>query len=649
MHLSPASAVRNTTTNQLWEIVTDGEGNPGVRFLDTLVGHTKTVNAVRFAPGGDLLASAVRAMQGKARSVCGDPRALCILPGQCSRRCATWAQGRLLFPALTACPHVTRRLTAEKSSSGAQQPLARTRARHPHPSSARRREALEAGSRCVREAPVNPSRPCPSTHTPSPQLGKLHGHVNDVQDITWSADGSALATGGVDSRVFVYDLAPGGKRRTGGTTGSAVEQNGHSHYVMGVAWDPRGEFLASQSGDRTVRVYTRMGGAAPPTGPAAGQFVLAHVLAKRPVGVGGSAPAAPTTPEQVHQRNQPLFHDENMASFFRRLAWAPDGSFLAAPAGVTASPPASAAAAGAAQGKPAPASGVASSLGNSTWLFKRYCWSHPAACLPSTHGHSGKAVAVRFCPVLFKPITGTAAATTTAAAPPAAAAAPTTPFELPYRCIFAVATLEHVAVYDTASAAPLALLSALHFAALTDLAWSPDGSMLAIASQDGYCTLVSFDRGELGEPCVVSDLPPDVACRLQSAAVAAAKARAQDVVAPVAPVVAAAPAFATTVAQGGGASGDRPEAATGDASGLPRRIVPLAVGLQQAGGGPRRIVPVAVATAPPAAPAPVQGDAVAVVNEHVDGAEHAAEPPSKVARTMDTAPDGEPADTAGAQ
>jgi chromatin assembly factor 1 subunit B len=498
-----------------------------------------------------------------------------------------------------------------------------------------------------RESPVNPSRPCPSTHTPSPQLGKLHGHVNDVQDITWSADGSALATGGVDSRVFVYDLAPGGKRRTGGTTGSAVEQNGHSHYVMGVAWDPRGEFLASQSGDRTVRVYTRMGGAAPPTGPAAGQFVLAHVLAKRPVGVGGSAPAAPTTPEQVHQRNQPLFHDENMASFFRRLAWAPDGSFLAAPAGVTASPPASAAAAGTAQGKPAPASGVASSLGNSTWLFKRYCWSHPAACLPSTHGHSGKAVAVRFCPVLFKPVTGTAAATTAAAAPrAAAAAAPTTPFELPYRCIFAVATLEHVAVYDTASAAPLALLSALHFAALTDLAWSPDGSMLAIASQDGYCTLVSFDRGELGEPCVASDLPPDVACRLQSAAVAAAKARAHDVVAP---VVAAAPALATTIAQGGGASGDRLEAAAGDVSGLPRRIVPVAVGLQQAGGGPRRIVPVAVVTAPPAAPAPVQADAVAVVNEHVDGAEHAEEPPSKVARTMDTAPDGEPADTVGAQ
>ena len=46
---------------QLWEIVCDGDGAPGVKHLDTLVGHTRTVNAVRFAPGGDVLATAVRA------------------------------------------------------------------------------------------------------------------------------------------------------------------------------------------------------------------------------------------------------------------------------------------------------------------------------------------------------------------------------------------------------------------------------------------------------------------------------------------------------------------------------------------------------------------------------------------------------------
>ena len=34
---------------------------------------------------------------------------------------------------------------------------------------------------------------------------------------------------------------------------------------------------------------------------------------------------------------------------------------------------------------------------------------------------------------------------------------------------------------------PLAVLGALHFEVITDLAWSPDGSFLAISSYDGYC------------------------------------------------------------------------------------------------------------------------------------------------------------------
>lgn len=37
------------------------------------------------------------------------------------------------------------------------------------------------------------------------------------------------------------------------------------------------------------------------------------------------------------------------------------------------------------------------------------------------------------------------------------------------------------------SATPLAVLGALHFEAITDLAWSCDGSLLVIASYDGYC------------------------------------------------------------------------------------------------------------------------------------------------------------------
>lgn len=34
------------------------------------------------------------------------------------------------------------------------------------------------------------------------------------------------------------------------------------------------------------------------------------------------------------QAKNHLFHDETLPSFFRRLAWSPDGSFLLVPAGM---------------------------------------------------------------------------------------------------------------------------------------------------------------------------------------------------------------------------------------------------------------------------------------------------------------------------
>jgi chromatin assembly factor 1 subunit B len=41
--------------------------------------------------------------------------------------------------------------------------------------------------------------------------------------------------------------------------------------------------------------------------------------------------------------------------------------------------------------------------------------------------------------------------------------------------VFAVLTLSEVAVYDTAQQAPLIVAKNLHYAALTDAAWSADG------------------------------------------------------------------------------------------------------------------------------------------------------------------------------
>ncbi|PWN30873.1 WD40 repeat-like protein [Jaminaea rosea] len=69
---------------------------------------------------------------------------------------------------------------------------------------------------------------------------------------------------------------------------------------------------------------------------------------------------------------------------------------------------------------------------------------------------------------------------------------------LPYRMVFAVATHDVVWIYDTQQGGPLCCFSNMHYAAFTDLSWSPDGQTLVMASSDGYCSVAVFEYGELG-------------------------------------------------------------------------------------------------------------------------------------------------------
>ena len=71
-------------------------------------------------------------------------------------------------------------------------------------------------------------------------------------------------------------------------------------------------------------------------------------------------------------------------------------------------------------------------------------------------------------------------------------------FNLPYKIIFAAATIDSVLIYSTTSEIPIYIVGNLHYAILTDLAWKND-KILAASSSDGYCSFITFDEGELGE------------------------------------------------------------------------------------------------------------------------------------------------------
>ena len=118
----------------------------------------------------------------------------------------------------------------------------------------------------------------------------------------------------------------------------ALRLQGHTHYVQGVSWDPHGEYVVSQSGDRTARVFASRGMGA------SHQMLSArwckHLACQKvlksteetpdPASVKGENKTAVGNDAGVEKPPRaPLFHDDTMGSFFRRPAWSPCGSFLA--------------------------------------------------------------------------------------------------------------------------------------------------------------------------------------------------------------------------------------------------------------------------------------------------------------------------------
>lgn len=281
----------------------------------------------------------------------------------------------------------------------------------------------------------------------------LSFHRKDVLDLQWSKDGAFLVTGSVDNSCIIWDADKG-----------SVHQilDGHLHYVQGVAWDPLSKYVTSLSSDRTCRIYVNKPQRTKDTGRM--NYVCQHVISK----------VEQQTADDAKCLKNHLFHDETLPSFFRRLAWSPDGSFLLVPAGSYKSSP-------------------ASESVNTAYIFSRNDLSRPALQLP---GASRPVVAVCFCPLAFS-LRGSNSANAGY-------------FKLPYRLVFAVATLNSLYIYDTETVIPLAIFAGLHYAAITDVTWSPNGRYLALSSQDGYCTLVEFQSEELGSPLLLSDGKPAI-------------------------------------------------------------------------------------------------------------------------------------------
>ncbi|KAB5584836.1 WD40-repeat-containing domain protein [Coniochaeta sp. 2T2.1] len=540
-HFEPSGKGRLATAAgdnnvRLWRIESEGEDRR-VEYLSTLSKHTQAVNVVRWAPKGELLASAG-----------DDGNVILWVPAENHLQASAFGSDGLEDKETWRTKHMCR-------SSGAEiYDLAWS----------------PDGQYFIIGSMDNISR-IYNAGTGS-LVRQIAEHSHYVQGVAWDPLNEYIATQSSDRSVHVYSL----KTKEGQYT-LASHEDKPSKVASHIKTDLPPRRISSHSpappdmGYRsvlgTLEAPSLSIGSPIPSAPGTPTSmalpmnppsVISHsrrssFSSRRSVSPAPSMPLPAVMPMEASPKphhntsnslgigfkNASLYANETLTSFFRRLCFTPDGSLLLTPAGQyqTQHPNEG--------GKPT------YEVINTVYIYTRGGINKaPIAHLP---GHKKPSVAVRCSPVFYtlrnsppvtkhitidttsaeepipalpEPLSKTSPApsvmeppppplTSDAAATPkilsletpavgtsagSAGPGPKPAFSLPYRMVYAVATQDSVLLYDTQQQTPICIVSNLHMATFTDLAWSSDGSTLLISSSDGFCSTLSFAPGELGTP-----------------------------------------------------------------------------------------------------------------------------------------------------
>ena len=128
-----------------------------------------------------------------------------------------------------------------------------------------------------------------------------------------------------------------------------AEMTDHKDWVQGVTWDPLNKFIATQSKDRTMSIYSveilidgglrtalvsknvKLLSEKPSPTAASPSRETSPSISTSPT---AAAAAAKIKTQDKLTSTQLLYGDEETTPFFRRLAFSPDGSLLVTPAGI---------------------------------------------------------------------------------------------------------------------------------------------------------------------------------------------------------------------------------------------------------------------------------------------------------------------------
>ncbi|KHJ92407.1 WD domain, G-beta repeat protein [Oesophagostomum dentatum] len=129
-------------------------------------------------------------------------------------------------------------------------------------------------------------------------------HDSEVTNLAWSPDGKLLASVSNDESLFVHDVTSG-KR--------CVSVRNLRHFPSGVAWDPKGKYIVTMSTDRKMDLIDAVKGT---------RLRAFGVCALPSVTIGDI---------QLEHKVYKLFHDDQLMSFQRGVAFSPCGQLIIAP------------------------------------------------------------------------------------------------------------------------------------------------------------------------------------------------------------------------------------------------------------------------------------------------------------------------------
>ncbi|RIB27516.1 WD40-repeat-containing domain protein [Gigaspora rosea] len=492
IHFQPGGTGRFATAGMdykvmMWKLVKNQTELPQVIFLSTLKHHTAPVNVVRFSPKGELLASAGddgiiclwKLMENKdSKKSFGDDS-----DDDTSEDSETWKAISLLRGSPCEIIDIAWSPDGEYIVAA----------------------CMDGGCRIWRVKDAK----C---------VCVLMDHVRNVQGVAWDPLGEYIATQGNDRNVHIYSYnihSNGSFEMTHVSKNFKVEILNKKSQKSSIKEDTTKTYddlnKHNCDGDNHTAVQANSesnvaaNGISNNINPMLNAIEGSESIKPEPSQVSTTL----STPKQSRKQFR-LFCDEMINTFFRRLDFTPDGGLLLTPAGQYRNSMIDLI--NDKNDKDESNHKVETTILNTVYLFARNKLNKPIAFLP---GHKKPSIVVKCSHIFYKlrfprkhpqpQIDATALQTTSEYFMTDSSHNDRSPnntpslFDLPYRIIYAVATQDSVFIYDTEQYAPLVIATNLHFATFSDMSWSPDGNSLMLASHDGFCSVMTFREGELGE------------------------------------------------------------------------------------------------------------------------------------------------------